>query len=230
MYDMKQTNGRTNEFEPIVIANGKSNGNGHQELVTPLTVDDRKAAVEDAVRDILVNVGEDPEREGLLKTPHRVAKMYGEVLEGYDIDPEKLVNGALFDVEYDEMVVVKDIEFFSMCEHHMLPFFGRAHVAYIPSEKIIGLSKIPRMVDMFARRLQVQERMTQQIAHMLDEVLEPQGVAVVVEGSHMCSMMRGVEKEHPRMVTSTMLGTFKSDAATRNEFMEHLRRSGGSLL
>lgn len=230
MYDMKQTNGHTHEFEPIVIANGKSNGNGHHTLVAPLTVDKRKAAVEDAVREILVNVGEDPEREGLLKTPHRVAKMYGEVLEGYDIDPEKLVNGALFDVEYDEMVVVKDIEFFSMCEHHMLPFFGRAHVAYIPSEKIIGLSKIPRMVDMFARRLQVQERMTQQIAHMLDEVLEPQGVAVVVEGSHMCSMMRGVEKEHPRMVTSTMLGTFKSDAATRNEFMEHLRRAGGSLL
>ncbi len=230
MYDMKQTNGRAKEFEPIIVANGKSNGNGHQAQVTPLTVDDRKLAVEDAVREILVNVGEDPDREGLLKTPHRVAKMYGEVLEGYDIDPVKLVNGALFDVEYDEMIVVKDIEFFSMCEHHMLPFFGRAHVAYIPSEKIIGLSKIPRMVDMFARRLQVQERMTQQIAHMLDEVLEPQGVAVVVEGSHMCSMMRGVEKEHPRMVTSTMLGTFKSDAATRNEFMEHLRRSGGSLL
>lgn len=230
MYDMKQTNGHGKEFEPIVITNGKSNGNGHHTPVVPLAVEDRKAAVEDAVREILVNVGEDPDREGLLKTPHRVAKMYGEVLEGYSIDPVKLVNGALFDVEYDEMIVVKDIEFFSMCEHHMLPFFGRAHVAYIPSEKIIGLSKIPRMVDMFARRLQVQERMTQQIANMLDEVLEPQGVAVVVEGSHMCSMMRGVEKEHPRMVTSTMLGKFKSDAATRNEFMDHLRRAGGGLL
>lgn len=234
MYDTKKTNGYANGFEPIIIGNGngngKANGNGHFPTVTPLTVDARKQAVEDAVRQILVNVGEDPEREGLLKTPHRVAKMYGEVLEGYDIDPDALVNGALFDVEYDEMVVVKDIEFFSMCEHHMLPFFGRAHVAYIPSEKIIGLSKIPRMVDMFARRLQVQERMTQQIAHMLDEVLEPQGVAVVVEGSHMCSMMRGVEKEHPRMVTSTMLGLFKTDAATRNEFMEHLRRQGGGIL
>jgi GTP cyclohydrolase I len=239
MYKPNQNNGRESgyrgEFEPIVIAtngksNGKANGNGFVHPVAPLTVDSRKAAIEDAVRDILVNVGEDPDREGLLRTPHRVAKMYGEVLEGYDIDPVALVNGALFDVEYDEMIVVKDIEFFSMCEHHMLPFYGRAHVAYIPSEKIIGLSKIPRMVDMFARRLQVQERMTRQIADMIDEVLQPQGVAVVVEGSHMCSMMRGVEKEHPRMVTSAMLGTFKTDAATRNEFMEHLRRPGGALL
>lgn len=239
MYMPKQTNGNGNgyrsEFEPIVIT---ANGNGHGKApsnsfahpVTPLTVDVRKAAIEDAVRDILVNVGEDPDREGLLRTPHRVAKMYGEVLEGYDIDPVALVNGALFDVEYDEMVVVKDIEFFSLCEHHMLPFYGRAHVAYIPSEKIIGLSKIPRIVDMFARRLQVQERLTSQIAGMIDEVLQPQGVAVVVEGSHMCSMMRGVEKEHPRMVTSAMLGHFKTDAALRNEFMEHLRRPGGALL
>lgn len=239
MYKPNQSNGNGNgyrgEFEPIVIAasgngNGKVKSNGFAHPVPPLTVDTRKAAIEDAVRDILVNVGEDPDREGLLRTPHRVAKMYGEVLEGYDIDPVALVNGALFDVEYDEMVVVKDIEFFSMCEHHMLPFYGRAHVAYIPSEKIIGLSKIPRMVDMFARRLQVQERMTRQIADMIDEVLQPQGVAVVVEGSHMCSMMRGVEKEHPRMVTSAMLGLFKTDAATRNEFMEHLRRPGGALL
>ncbi len=215
MYKPNLTSGHSNgyggEFEPIVIAtngkaNGKINGNGLAHPIAPLTVDARKAAVEDAVRDILVNMGEDPEREGLLRTPHRVAKMYGEVLEGYDIDPVALVNGALFDVEYDEMIVVKDIEFFSMCEHHMLPFYGRAHVAYIPSDKIIGLSKIPRMVDMFARRLQVQERMTRQIADMIDEVLQPQGVAVVVEGSHMCSMMRGVEKEHPRMVTSAMLG------------------------
>lgn len=189
---------------------------------------DQKQAIEDAVRTILANVGEDAEREGLQRTPHRVAKMYDELLAGYETDPVKLVNGALFDVEYDEMIVVKDIEFFSMCEHHMLPFYGRAHVAYIPSEKIIGLSKIPRIVEMFARRLQVQERMTRQIAELIEEVLDPQGVAVVVEGSHMCSMMRGVKKEHPRMVTSTMLGSFKENAMTRNEFMQHLRQTGNS--
>lgn len=184
----------------------------------------RKLAIEEAVREILVNVGEDAGREGLQRTPHRVANMYDELLAGYKMDPVKLVNGALFDVEYDEMIVVKDIEFFSMCEHHMLPFYGRAHVAYIPSDKIIGLSKIPRIVDMFARRLQVQERMTRQIAELLEEILDPQGVAVVVEGSHMCSMMRGVKKEHPRMVTSTMLGSFKENSLTRNEFMQHLRQ------
>lgn len=212
-------------------ANGHANGNGHV-ILHPLPAKSvlvSKPAIEDAVREILVNVGEDPDREGLQRTPHRVAKMYGEILEGYATDPVALVNGALFDVEYDEMVVVKDIEFFSMCEHHMLPFFGRAHVAYIPSEKVIGLSKLPRIVDMFARRLQVQERMTRQIADMIDEVIKPQGVAVVVEGSHMCGMMRGVEKEHPRMVTTAMLGDFKTDRALRNEFMEHLRRDGGSF-
>ncbi len=188
--------------------------------------DESKRIVENAVRAILQNVGEDADREGLQRTPHRVAKMYDEILAGYDVDPVKLVNGALFDVEYDEMIVVKDIEFFSMCEHHMLPFYGRAHVAYLPSEKIIGLSKIPRIVEMFARRLQVQERMTRQIAELIEEVLDPQGVAVVVEGSHMCSMMRGVKKEHPRMVTSTMLGSFKENPMTRNEFMQHLRQPG----
>jgi GTP cyclohydrolase IA len=235
MYNVKQSNGQTNghrhEFENAVLvsSNGKSS-NGSVKAQLSFVSDNPKIAVENAVRDILLHVGEDPEREGLQRTPHRVAKMYGEVLEGYTIDPVALVNGALFDVEYDEMIVVKDIEFFSMCEHHMLPFYGRAHVAYIPTEKIIGLSKIPRIVDMFSRRLQVQERMTRQIADMIDEVLNPQGVAVVVEGSHMCSMMRGVEKEHPRMVTSTMLGSFKTDLALRNEFMEHLRRPSGALL
>ncbi|UCG23957.1 MAG: GTP cyclohydrolase I FolE [Chloroflexota bacterium] len=187
-----------------------------------------KAAIESAVRSILTNVGEDVGREGLERTPHRVAKMYDEILAGYDMDPVKIVNGALFDVEYDEMIVVKDIEYFSMCEHHMLPFYGRAHVAYIPSEKIIGLSKIPRIVEMYARRLQVQERLTSQIADLIDEVLQPLGVAVVVEGAHMCSMMRGVKKEHPRMVTSAMLGSFKENSMTRNEFMQHLRQPGGS--
>ena len=187
-----------------------------------------KAAIESAVRSILTGVGEDVDREGLQRTPHRVAKMYDEILAGYDMDPVKIVNGALFDVEYDEMIVVKDIEYFSMCEHHMLPFYGRAHVAYIPSEKIIGLSKIPRIVEMYARRLQVQERLTRQIADLIDEVLQPLGVAVVVEGAHMCSMMRGVKKEHPRMVTSAMLGSFKENSMTRNEFMQHLRQPGGS--
>ena len=184
----------------------------------------RKREIEEAVRRILVNVGEDPEREGLLRTPERIARMYDEVLAGYHVDPIALVNDALFDVEYDEMIVVKDIEFFSMCEHHMLPFFGKAHVAYIPSEKVIGLSKIPRIVEMFARRLQVQERMTRRIAELIEEILEPQGVGVVVDGAHMCSMMRGVRKESARMVTSAMLGNFKTNEKTRNEFLEHLRR------
>jgi GTP cyclohydrolase IA len=188
----------------------------------------RKREIEEAVRRILVNVGEDPEREGLVRTPDRIARMYDEVLAGYHVDPIALVNDALFDVEYDEMIVVKDIEFFSMCEHHMLPFFGKAHVAYIPSEKVIGLSKIPRIVEMFARRLQVQERMTRQIAELIDEILEPQGVGVVVEGAHMCSMMRGVRKESARMVTSAMLGNFKTNEKTRNEFLEHLRRPAGA--
>lgn len=186
----------------------------------------RRQTIEEAVREILTHVGEDPEREGLQRTPDRVARMYDELLAGYHVDPVALVNEALFDVEYDEMIVVKDIEFFSLCEHHMLPFYGRAHVAYIPSDKVIGLSKIPRIVEMFARRLQVQERMTQEIASLLEQILEPQGVGVVVEGAHMCSMMRGVKKENARMVTSAMLGNFKDNPKTRNEFMEHLKRSG----
>ena len=157
-------------------------------------------------------------------TPNRIARMYDEILAGYHVDPVKLVNGALFDVDYGEMVLVKDIEYFSMCEHHMLPFFGRAHVAYLPSDKVIGLSKIPRIVDMFARRLQVQERMTSQIAQMMDEILQPRGVAVMVEGSHMCSMMRGVKKEHPVMVTTTMLGDFKEDKELREDFLRQVRR------
>jgi len=147
--------------------------------------------IEIAVNSILRNIGENPEREGLLNTPNRVARMYQELTEGYHIDPKKLINDAIFTVDYDEMVVVKDIDFYSMCEHHMLPFYGRAHVAYIPNGKVIGLSKIPRIVDMFARRLQIQEQMTSQIANFLQEQLQPQGVAVVVEGAHMCAMMRG---------------------------------------
>lgn len=191
---------------------------------------ERKETIENAVREILTSVGEDADREGLVRTPDRVARMYDELLAGYHVDPVALVNDALFNVEYDEMIVVKDIEFFSLCEHHMLPFYGRAHVAYVPSDKVIGLSKIPRIVEMFARRLQVQERMTQEIANLLDHVLKPQGVGVVVEGAHMCSMMRGVKKENARMVTSAMLGNFKENPKTRNEFMEHLRRDGSTLI
>ena len=180
--------------------------------------------IEKATTEILTAVGEDTNREGLLNTPHRVAKMYGELLSGYRTDPIKLINNAIFEVEYDDMVIVKDIEFSSLCEHHMLPFIGHAHVAYIPRGKVIGLSKIPRIVDMFASRLQVQERMTRQIANFINEVLDPMGVAVVVDGKHMCSMMRGVEKHDSSMTTSTMLGIFRDNQSTRNEFMAHLSR------
>lgn len=181
--------------------------------------------IENATTDILTAVGEDPTREGLLNTPNRVARMYEELLDGYRTDPVKLINGALFDVEYDDMVIVRDIEFSSLCEHHMLPFIGHAHVAYIPRGKVIGLSKIPRIVDMFAHRLQVQERMTRQIANFLNEILDARGVAVVVEGKHMCSMMRGVEKHDSSMTTSAMLGAFRERESTRNEFMAHLGRT-----
>ena len=182
----------------------------------------RKDVIRNAIRQILISVGENPDREGLRNTPDRIARMYDEILAGYYVDPVALVNEALFDVEYDEMVVVKDIEFFSMCEHHMLPFFGRAHVAYAPSKKVIGLSKIPRIVEMYARRLQVQERMTRQIADIIDQVLHPYGVAVVLEASHLCAKMRGVKKEHTRMLTSSMLGCFKENEMTRNEFLHFI--------
>jgi GTP cyclohydrolase IA len=178
-----------------------------------------ESPIEGAVREILANIGEDPDRQGLVKTPNRVTRMFSELTAGYTTDPVKLINGALFDVEYDEMVLVKDIEFYSLCEHHMLPFYGRAHVAYIPNGKVIGLSKIPRIVEMFARRLQVQERMTSQIANFLQDTLDAAGVAVVVEGAHMCSIMRGVKKAQASMTTSTMLGVFKDDRNQRNEFL-----------
>lgn len=171
------------------------------------------------VTDILRIIGEDPEREGLRRTPERVAQMYEELTEGYHVNPELLINDAIFDVNYDEMVVVRDIDYASLCEHHMLPFLGRAHVAYIPRGKVIGLSKIPRIVEMYARRLQVQERMTSQIADLLMEQLQPRGVGVVVEGQHLCSMIRGVRKPNSTMVTSAMRGIFKSDPRTRSEFM-----------
>ncbi|MGQ0600229.1 MAG: GTP cyclohydrolase I FolE, partial [Anaerolineales bacterium] len=183
--------------------------------------------IEAAVREILLSVGEDPTRSGLLHTPQRVRKMYAELLSGYGADPDAVINGALFEVDYDEMVVVRDIEYYSLCEHHLLPFIGHAHVAYIPKGKVIGLSKIPRIVDMFARRLQVQERLTTQIANFLVDRLQPQGVAVVLDGLHMCSMMRGVKKADARMVTSAMRGLFRKNAATRAEFMQHIQHPVG---
>ncbi len=183
----------------------------------------------DAVKGILKAIGEDPLREGLLKTPERVAKAYDELLSGYRTDPIDLLNEAIFEVSYDEMVIVRDIEFYSMCEHHMLPFLGRAHVAYLPKGKVIGLSKIPRIVDMFARRLQVQERMTRQIADLVDELLHPKGVAVVVEGLHLCSVMRGVKKHDARMTTSSMSGAFRNNLPTRQEFLDNISRGAKPL-
>ena len=178
--------------------------------------------IQASVHNILENIGEQPQREGLLRTPERVARMFNELTEGYHVDPEKMINGALFEVDYDDMVNVKDIDFYSLCEHHLLPFYGQAHVAYIPNGKVIGLSKIPRIVEMFARRLQIQEQMTSQIANFLHSTLQPQGVAVVVEGMHMCSMMRGVKKANASMKTSKMLGAFKDDDKTRREFITHI--------
>jgi GTP cyclohydrolase I len=182
-----------------------------------------------SVKDILVAVGEDPDREGLLATPERVARAYGELLEGYRIDPIKLVNNATFTADYDDMVIVRDIEFYSMCEHHMLPFIGRAHVAYLPKGKVIGLSKIPRIVDMFSRRLQIQEKMTRQIADFLNTLLKPRGVAVVMEAVHLCSLMRGVRKHDARMTTSSMLGAFRNNETTRMEFLDNISRGAKPL-
>ncbi len=212
---------------------GHSNGhsNGHHVHESDWLDDELLSTVEPqgmmegAVRQILEAIGEDPERQGLQRTPLRVAKAYAELTSGYGVNADALVNQAVFDVDYDEMVLVKDIDFFSLCEHHMLPFYGRAHVAYIPNGKVIGLSKIPRIVEMFARRLQVQERMTQQIADFLQQTLQPQGVAVVVEGQHMCAAMRGVKKANARMTTSAMLGSFKHNPQTRGEFLDHIGRN-----
>jgi len=178
--------------------------------------------LEQATTKLLEAIGEDPKREGLLKTPSRVAHAYKEILAGYRTNPEELINDAFFTVSYDEMVIVKDIEFYSLCEHHMLPFYGVVHVGYIPDGKVIGLSKIPRIVDMFSRRLQVQERMTQQIADFLQESLQPQGVGVVVEGKHLCMMMRGIKKQGSSMTTSAMLGVFRTQPSTRMEFLNRI--------
>ncbi len=201
----------------------------NDDFETPLNPEIDTNAIEHAVRSMLLAFGEDPNREGLVNTPKRVARMYPELLSGYKTDTEKLLNKAIFNVTYDDMVIVRDIEFFSLCEHHLLPFMGRAHVAYIPNGQVIGLSKIPRIVDMFARRLQVQEQMTRQIADFIMDLLKPQGVAVVVEGLHLCAMMRGVKKHDARMTTSTMLGTFRTRVATRQEFLNHLDRGADPL-
>ena len=189
---------------------------------------DRTPSLEAAVRTLLAEIGEDPTRDGLARTPERVRRMYDELTAGYHVDPDALINGACFTVDYDEMVVVRDIEFFSLCEHHLLPFTGRAHVGYLPKGRVIGLSKIPRIVDMYAHRLQVQERLTVQVADFLMERLEPKGVACVVEATHLCTMMRGVKKQQATMVTSSMTGTFRRDARTRAEFMGLIDKAGGS--
>ncbi len=175
--------------------------------------------VEDAVKGILSEIGEDPNREGLKDTPERVKRLYKEITSGYNEDPNEIINGAIYEIDYDEMVIIKDIEYYSLCEHHMLPFFGKAQIAYIPKKKVIGLSKIPRIVEVYARRLQVQERMTVQIANFLNETLKPKGVAVVVNGYHLCMAMRGVRKSDANMLTSSMLGAFRNDERTRAEFL-----------
>jgi GTP cyclohydrolase I len=180
--------------------------------------------MQDLIRQLLADLGEDPSREGLLNTPKRVEKALKFLTSGYDANLDDVVNGALFTVDYNEMVIVKDIDFYSMCEHHLLPFFGKVHVAYLPKDKVIGLSKIPRIVNMFARRLQLQERMTQQIAEAVESVISPRGVGVLVEAKHFCMMMRGVEKQHSGTVTSNMLGNFRTRKATRDEFLSLVNR------
>jgi GTP cyclohydrolase IA len=179
-------------------------------------------------RNLLVSLGEDPTREGLQQTPARVARMYEELLAGYQMDPVTLINGAIFEADYDDVVVVRDIDFFSLCEHHMLPFYGQVHIAYIPDGKILGLSKVPRTVEMFARRLQVQERMTQQISEFLETIIQPKGVAVVVEAAHMCARMRGIKKNGTQMVTRAMRGVFKTDRQARQELMAVLQSGNPS--
>jgi len=182
------------------------------------------ASFEELMREVLVRLGEDPTREGLERTPARVHKAFEFLTKGYQEDPEALLKKALFTVSYDEMVIVKDVEMFSLCEHHMLPFFGKVHVAYIPNGKVIGLSKIPRLIEIFSRRLQIQERLTTQIAETIQKTIQPQGVGVVIEARHLCMMMRGVEKQHSAAVTSSMLGSFRDEHETRNEFLSLIRQ------
>ena len=218
--EMEREVGEDGFEDGFVSITGEHDGNG---------LSDGSQAVESAVRQILVEMGEDPDRQGLADTPSRVRRMYRELTAGYWVDPERLVNKAIFDVDYSEMVVVKDIAFYSLCEHHLLPFFGTAAVAYIPNGRVIGLSKIPRIVEMFSRRLQVQERMTRQIADFLMERLDPKGVGVVMEASHLCAVMRGVRKPGTIMTTSHVLGLFRTADRTRAEFFSHLERRPPTL-
>ena len=190
-------------------------------LIVPSSLD--TASTQDLYRELIRRIGEDPNRDGLADTPERMEKSMAFLTRGYQQTVEGVLHNALFDVDYDEMVIVKDIEFFSLCEQHLLPFFGKAHVAYIPNGKVIGLSKTARVVDVFARRLQVQERLTQQVADAIDEAIHPQGVAVILEAQHLCMMMRGVEKQHSSTITSAMLGVFKTQLQTRNEFLSLVR-------
>ena len=186
------------------------------------------ASFEELTREMLVRLGEDPNREGLVRTPERFAKALQYLTKGYNEDPKTILNDALFTVNYDEMVIVKDVEMFSLCEHHVLPFYGKVHVAYVPNGKVIGLSKIPRLIDVFARRLQVQERLTTQIAETIMEAIQPQGVGVVIEARHLCMMMRGVEKQHSAALTSSMQGLFRDCAETRAEFLSLIRGKNGN--
>ncbi len=194
------------------------------ELASAETLD--TVSTEELYRELIRRLGEDPSRDGLLRTPERMEKSMAYLTRGYSQTVEEVLHNALFDVDYDEMVIVKDIEFYSLCEHHLLPFFGKAHVAYVPQGKVIGLSKIARLVDVFARRLQVQERLTRQVAESIDKAIHPQGVAVILEGQHLCMMMRGVEKQSSWTTTSAMLGVFKTQMQTRNEFLSLVRRNG----
>jgi GTP cyclohydrolase IA len=193
----------------------------------PATV--TSATFEDLVREMIVRLGEDPEREGLVRTPDRVHRAYQHLVKGYKEDPDGMLKEALFTVNYDEMVIVKDVEMFSLCEHHMLPFFGKVHVAYIPNGRVLGLSKIPRLIELFSRRLQIQERLTTQIAETIQNAIQPQGVGVVIEARHLCMMMRGVEKQHSAAVTSSMLGCFRNEQETRSEFLSLIRNRPNSI-
>jgi GTP cyclohydrolase I len=195
--------------------------------VEPATL--TSATFEDLVREMIVRIGEDPDREGLVRTPDRVRRSWEFLSRGYKEDPNAMLQKALFTVTYDEMVIVKDIEMFSLCEHHMLPFFGKVHVAYIPKGKVIGLSKIPRLIEIFSRRLQIQERLTTQIAETIQKAIEPQGVGVVIEARHLCMMMRGVEKQHSAAVTSSMLGCFRNEQETRTEFLSLIRNRANGI-
>jgi GTP cyclohydrolase I len=205
---------------PVMLSKSKSSAVLEPEIL-------KDASTEDIYRELLRRLGEDPNRDGLIATPGRVERTMAFLTKGYQEDPNQLLRGALFDVDYDEMVIVKDVEMFSLCEHHMLPFFGKVHVAYIPKRKVVGLSKIARLVEVFARRLQVQERMTRQIADAIQDAIAPQGVGVVIEARHLCMMMRGIEKQNSSTVTSAMMGCFR-EKETRSEFLSLVRPSGHS--